>query len=531
MPAAIRPRKYLGATLISDRLREVRGPLLLSSIISILFIIPIWFGLRGYGGGIRVWQYAAALAVALVITLQRQWRMEGVIPRRYLAVPAVLSFVLFMTTAFSKFYAVQLNGIDFSIFDWMLYGTHSGRLMYSPIYAVNHLSVHASWIMFPLSLLHSIFPSPFLLLFVGAGALWLASVPLFHLAIRNRLTDLEAFLLVFAYLTSPYVGTVLNEGFRIESFLPLFAFTFFLGWDLRKRLGWVASAVLLLCVKEDVAFYLLPFGLYMLFQKGRRLDGVLLGGLAGGMAAFNLLWAQPHFADSDAWHPSYLEFWSGYGDNMQAILNQMLHSPWQVLTDIASSGWWKLYLPLCLLPLFYPPVFLASLAGIFLLGTATGYEAIHQYGQHYALLLFVFAFYGLVQVRRRLLTPSWAKVWALVLLTSPLWNVGWIRVDPADAETIDALAAAQDYVRQHNPDQTLCTQAIAFPHFGYDLKLRPLDVPCVHEEGALVLLVRGKDPYPYSPELIDRMLANRTGEVFAQGQVHIVAASSLQTFF
>ena len=439
---------------------------------------------------------------------------------------------LFIADSWSRYFAVALSGIDFSIFDWMLVNTWRGNFMFSPLNGFNHFAIHPSWVFLPLVPLHAFFMHPLFLLTVGAIILWLPAWPLWKLCKHKSLSDLDAGLITLAYLTTPFIDFVVNTGFRIESFLPLGFFTFLYFWETRNRLGWILGSLFFLSIKEDSGFYLAAFATSQLFYKETRVAGgcLLIGSLV--FVAWTFGFQQPYFLQqTNQIEPGYLGFWGHYGTTKGEILHTMLTSPQLVLGDILRSGWWRLYGPLLFIPLFSFPMLMLSLPGIFLLGTAASCSAMYGYNHYYASLLCCFALYGMGDFLHRAPTLRWQWVARGALFLFPLFHAGWLAVSNPDEKTFHALRQARDFLETYYPQVPICVQPIAFPYLGYRLHLQAYDAACLTQEKAMVIMVLSKDPYPFEKEYwekLSRQVDLQGGARHDFGSVQVYPAAVIQ---
>jgi uncharacterized membrane protein len=430
------------------------------------------------------------------------------------------SLILFLGASLSQFFSITLSGIDFSIFDWMLTNQLVKGEMYSPIYDVNHLGVHQSWIMFVLLPLRALIASPLLLVIIHALVLWAAVIPLRALA-RNFNWQPQAITLLSAvYLLNPFVGTTLNGGFRIESFIPLALLSFLYFWWTASSFrtpAMLLSLILCLSIKEDMALYFGGFFLYQaFFGKDRRLFGFILFAACCAVFYFNVAIIRPQLLTR---YPEYgsgfLSFWSNYGQTLPEITKGVALHPFKALGDIFGSGVWKIYLPFALLPFMSLQTMWAAAPGIVMLGTATSYPAMHSFGTYYPLAIYVLALAGLVQTIRT--SHHW---WFKALLVlAPLWFNGWIVVHRPDLKTYgDLKRLSKEFA--HLEATKICAQAIAFPHLGYDPRLGDLGPRCISEKGAALVVIPTKSPYPYSRQYLDDLISqNPQKKIFGDAMI------------
>jgi len=484
-------------------------------------LFPILQGFLGWGtGDFRTLQYG------LVLTLgYHLFRMRHRIS--YLKIPGRSSIwisfgLLFLASSWSRFFSLRLNGIDFSIFDWMLVNTTRGHFMYSPLNELNHFAVHPSWILLPLAPLHGIFQSPLFLLTMGPLAIWLASYFLWKLC-KLSLCEVDAGIVTLAFLTTPFVGTVVNAGFRIESFFPLFLFGFLYFWETKQRIKWILFATLFVSIKEDAPLYLGAFATAELVIPSRRKEALclLMGNLAFFLATVGYI--QPFFAPAGGTEPEYLRFWGHYGSTKAEILSTMVKEPQRVLSDIWYSGWAKLYLPLGFLPLLSRRSLFTSMPGIVLLGTAASYPVMHQYQQYYPFLLTAIALYGM---RNQLQAPR--PIWfiwfiRISLLLFPLLYAGSLRVSPPNRKALEDLQQARLFLEASHKEAPICVQPITFPYLGYRLQMTTLKESCLSNPDSVIVLMPSQDPYPDSKESLQKKSRefSETRKAMALGAVQL----------
>lgn len=489
----------------------------LARLWALVFLGPLVGVVLGFPAlsDLRMWQYLGTMAT-LIYLLKGAITGPSILKSTDLrTIRSVLwaSLILFITNITLRYYAVSINGVDFSIFDWMLVNTLRGRFMYSPIYDVNHFGVHPSWIMLVLVPLKQMISHPLALLIVGVLTLWAAVLPLWALCRARETPGYVTLMLLVGYLSCSVVGTLANTGFRTESLIPLALFYLFWAWD-QRRWGHIVAATLLgLSIKEDMALYLGAwFMVYALWPNPQRRLAWILATVSFLFIWAHVGWIQPYFLGASRRTPEYLRFWQHYGGDLPAILQSMMIQPIQVVQDITSSGWWKLYGPMLLLPLFSARVVVASLPGIFILGTAASYPAMHQYGHYYPLPLLCFAILGFLDFLQRWGTKHWAPsvlVGALILF--PLFHSGSVQVLRPDPEVYAGAKKVREHLEENYANATLCVQPALFPYLGYQLNLIPYFDSRCRQQGVIYILVEGRKPYPWTAEQWEQFIADHQG--------------------
>jgi uncharacterized membrane protein len=471
---------------------------------------------------VRNWQIA--LNGAALLVLIRWWTPSAgspslPFPRTLVYLTAAAGAVLFLACQLSKFYSFAPNGFDFSIFDWMLYNTNHGRFGYSPLYNLNHFGVHQSYLLLLLAPLHRAFETPVFLVVTTAVVLWAGVVPLWHLARHYLQSEAQAFLVLVAYLTNPWVGRLLDGGFRPESFYPVLGLTFALGWTVRKARIWSPALLAFLCIKEDAAFYIAALAIAaLLFESQRRRAAAVCLAFSVLLLTVNLSFLQPLFlAESNAIRPGYLGFWHQYGTTLGGIAARMIASPLRVAADVLTSHWYKLFGPALFLPLFAKLPLAAMAPALFILGSAS-YPTMRHYRAYYAIPLVPFFFWGLLDGYRRLGSIPRVGAWrdgllAAALLLFPLFGDGYIRFHRPDRVALQSFKLMVEKVDGTRP---ICVQPVLFPHLPYAWNLQPLSQSCIQQPGAVSLINSQLDPFPYNQAQLQQMLAHAAANGRAQ---------------
>lgn len=413
------------------------------------------------------------------------------------------SFIWLQLVALTWFFGFRVNGVDFSIFDWMLESTHHGRLGYSPIYDVNHFGVHSSFILLLWVPLHELYDSPLWLVVSAPLVVWLGIFPLRRLV---RLScggphgaiELAAVLL---WVSNSWMGRSLHGGFRPELLLPLLTLWFLVGWIERNDEIVGLSLVSLLCTKEDSVLFVLGFVLLAtLVERWRWRQALLITVVCLGWMALYVGLLQPRLTGHT--QAGYWAFWSDFGTTPRTVVMGMLSHPWSVVTKVATSRWWAFFLPLLLLP-FRSVRAVGGLAPTVLLLGAANYEMMREFGGYYALPLLAFSVFGVLDVWAVWRTSRAAK-WgeAAVLVAFVLFagiGGGYPRAVPVQLEVHRQLQRAWAEAKSA---PIVCVQTSLFPHLGYSRRLMPLsDLDCLRRPGAVALVHPEMDVLPHEPHV------------------------------
>lgn len=413
------------------------------------------------------------------------------------------SFVWLQAVGLTWFFAFRVNGVDFSIFDWMLQSTHHGRFGYSPIYDVNHFGVHSSFILLLWVPLHELLESPLWLVVSGPLVVWLGVFPLRRLVRLacggpHGALELAAVLL---WVSNAWMGRSLHGGFRPELLLPLLTLWFLVGWVERNDEIVGLSLVALLCTKEDSVLFLLGFVIAATaVERWRWRQALAITVVSLGWLALYVGLLQPRLTGRT--QPTYWSFWSDFGTTPKTIVWAMLTHPWLVVAKVAASRWWAFFVPLLLLPFRSVRAVGGLLPTVLLLGAAN-YEMMREFGGYYALPLLAFAAFGVLDVWavwRSSRAAKWGEGAVLVafgLFTS--LGSAYPRAVPVQPEVHRQLQRAWT---QASAAPVVCVQTSLLPHLGYSRKLEPLsDLECLRRRGAVALVHPGMDLLPYEPHV------------------------------
>lgn len=437
-----------------------------------------------------------ALGAALFLAWLR-WpaELERPLERRALVLLLGGALAWLEAASVSHYLAFSINGVDFSVFDWMLENTLEGRVGQSTLYAGNHLGVHSSFLLLALVPLHALVRTPWLLIILGPLVLWAGVFPLLRLAraLTPPVPGVLTVALVLAWLTNAWVGRLVNLGFRIETLVPPLSLVFLAGWVEKRRALWALAALGLLLTKEDTALTLAAFALAALaVERPRwRQAAALLLACVAWLGVYTLV-LQPRLLGQ---RPEYGGFWSAFGATPGEALVGMLSHPLAVLRRVATSGLWSFFAPVLFLPWRSPRAGAAMLPATLLLGTAT-YEYMHDFGGYYASPLVAFALFGLLELRARWSGGArWRGALVLaVLVAFPCFVGGYATVMAVDASRLRGVASARAVVAS---SARLCAQTIIVPHLGYPRGLAPLfDGSCADVPGTTTLVHPALDPWP-----------------------------------
>jgi len=246
----------------------------------------------------------------------------------YLLIISTLLFLgWYSYICFKRHWAFQSHVLDLGIFTQLAYNGSIGKFFeftIKPEYT-NFLGYHFSPILIILSVAYLIFPSIETVLAVQTLVLGLAAIPLYLLSYRILKSKIIAFGICFAYLAHPFVAQTVMFDFHEVSIEPFIIFTMF--YFLSKRanfLYWSFFCLALLC-KEDVCLFLIPVGLFLIFNEKEFKLGLftILFSVIYAVVVFKLL--MPAFSGVSGYSFNWL--FAYLGNSPFEVLKSILFNP------------------------------------------------------------------------------------------------------------------------------------------------------------------------------------------------------------
>ena len=419
--------------------------------------------------------------------------------KQWLFVYVLLSSIFF-ASGITKFNAFEFNGVDFSVFDWMLHNSINGHFFWSPVCECNHFGVHPTWLMTILIPLHYVWQSPWLL--VISHALSLAvSLPLITHMLRlkmSTLSDIQIALILCAVTASQFIGSVTNYGFHYEVWYIPLGIWLLNAWHSGKR-SWIFAAFLVACVKEDGALYLAAWSIGFIICNDRRKQASLLCVASVVFFFVNTKLIQPLAWSNGTFMPSWLGFWQKYGYSTSEIIVSAVNHPSEAIKDIFTSGIWHWLIPFAVAPLFSITTIFALAPGVIMLGLSS-VSIMRGYGIYYAAPLIPFALISWVMMLNRLQIRVDRKKFTYIFLamTLLLGFVGGVgprlgKLKPGISESLTTWLKTLPKEDTHS--DKFCVQTALYPHMGYPQNIRPL---LSSDCGPKVVIHSELDPYPFN---------------------------------
>lgn len=358
----------------------------------------------------------AALAGLIATTAARRWAtplmawlsahplLRRDLPWLIVALMAGLYFSVYQTLSTAQHFALHTHAYDLGIFDQVVWNSSYGRLFANTIMSdsPNFLGHHLSFTLLALVPFYWFWSDPRMLLAVQTVLLIATVVPIYLWA-WERLGRAGAVVVSACFFLYPALGFInLFDFHEIAIAVPFLAGgTYFL---LKGRHGpFLVCLAVALLTKEEIAFVVVAYGLYIALVQRRWGLGLSLamGGLAYGLAA--LLWIIPAFQGTDTYF--FANRYGYLGRSIGEMVVTLVTNPVLVLQHVLTLDKLgfvlRLLVPLALLPVVGWEVTLLALPslGYLLLSDDPNMVAIIY---QYPAVLIPFLFLGAIEGARRL---------------------------------------------------------------------------------------------------------------------------------
>lgn len=400
---------------------------------------------------------------------------------RLLLVAAMETYIfLFAKWTVRNHFAFGTAGFDLGIFDQGVWLLSRFKEPYVTVMGTHLFGDHTTFILALLVPFYWIWPSANVLLVAQCAALGLAAIPAFLLGRWVLRNEWLALCVAVAYLLQPAVAYTNLEQFHPDSFeVPLALLVLYFMARGRWKL-FVTCVIVLLLVKEDVALFTLPLGVYVAVRYNRRV-GALTAALSlvyFVLAVYVILPAFNNAGTLDAWRIPF----GGFG----GLLKTTVTHPWEVVRLALGPErpfyLAQLLLPLALLPLGSAVVLTA--AGPLLSNLLSTFPYQHWIQYHYSTLIVPVLVASAVFAVGRAPRGVMRNALAGALVVASLWGAyywgpsPWSRVPAPLAHVpdppIEAFRAATALIP---PDASLAAFYRFVPHLAHREQIYDLPTP------------------------------------------------------
>ncbi len=297
----------------------------------------------------------------------------------------VCSYALYMGTKTVEIHrGLGTSAYDFGLYDQGIWLLSRFESPFVTLMGRNLFGDHSSFILLFLVPFYWFDPPTSFLLVVQSVVIALGAVPLFWYAKRRLQSGPFACVIAMAYLVHPAVVWTNLENFHPDAFLgPLVALVLVSAAERRWRVYWVA-VVLALLVKEDVAFVLVPIGMFLAF-RGEKRRGALTAAISLGVMGLMLLVVMRSFTGV-AFRNSWRIPFGGFGGFARTLVTK----PWDVVSHLVSDTrpryLWQVFAPMGFVAILAPGALVTSL-GVVGVNLVSTFWYQYQVQYHYSLVI------------------------------------------------------------------------------------------------------------------------------------------------
>jgi len=475
--------------------------------VSVVLLVGVLLGLAL----VRPWRWRLPELAALT-----EWAPSS---RAVWTAAGIVGCVLFWFVL-TRFRSGELNAVDFTVYyDRPAFQTLHGRPMFVETAddvlraQQTYFSVHAHWVMLPLSALYAIHATPLWLLAVSVIAVVAGAVNVLRVVQRMGAGGLVASASALAFVLNDNTARTLNYGFHVEVL-----YAWLIPWLINaamagRRRTFLVAAVACVAVKEDALLLLCATSIALAlvrFKSMTRLDRVayLIGPPLIALLNLGVYYGYflPRLRPGGV--PFYANYWASYGPTLGRAFVGMLAAPGRVLTRTLTSGFFRRVL----VPhLFLPLVgwrWTLGIVPIVLLYGASDNEQMRSYGIYYAIVLVPFlvigAAAGALAVTHRVWTdPTRARLVASAAIVFGALLAGMTDAGYSLRPWKSEIGAMPSALAQLAGERVVLVQSGLYPHAGYESRIQlltPAALASPQNAGAAVLLAPAISAWPVPNE-------------------------------
>jgi uncharacterized membrane protein len=400
-------------------------------------------------------------------------------------------------------FGLGTSAYDFGLYDQGLWLLSRGRAPFVTLMGRNLFGDHSSFILLPLVPLYWFVDSTGLLFVVQAVVLGVGALPVWKSA-RLLVGSLPmSCVAVVAYLFHPALTYTGLENFHPDAALaPLIAWAIYAALAHRWR-QYAAAVVLILCVKEDTALFVVALGAWVALRRDRRIGLVTV--LGAVWVAVLMLFAVMRGIVGVPYRNEWRLPFGGFG----GLLRTAVTRPDRVVRHLVSgerpSYLLQLLAPLGFLALLRPEIaLLGTLPLLANLVSTFWYQSQIEY--HYAVqfvpILVIGAFFGISRVAEHLRTWLASAVLVATLACAYAWTpLPFARTQlPKWAPSHPAVTAAHDAMNEVPPDAVVSAYHTLTAHMARRERVYVFPTPYRRVLYGADVFARS-DRLPFAPEV------------------------------
>jgi len=391
----------------------------------------------------------------------------------------ILWCVFFFFMRILQHYSFRTGAWDLSIFDYSMYFSLKGHIMYEPFHNYgwgSHFGVHFTPILLLFVPLYIFLKGPLFLLFIQVLAVGFSSFFLYLIARKIFNDNTTPVIIVVVYLIyRPLINGMMYD-FHPEMLFPLFIFASYYFLEVREIPSlYYLFIVLSVMIKEDYILYVLFYGIFLIIFKKKKEYGIITSLFSIVYAGLVFGYIIPYFRNINGINEQYefLSLWKDYGNNIWQILFNILSKPLEFFGNLGLketlASCFNVFSTLLFIPLFSGFI----LIGVFIIfiDAVSRIPAMKTLGLHYISSLIPFLFlsfiYGLKRIKDKCEVKNKSFIFRgflILLLIINIFNTKWNLLDLSKYKLIKDHEIISRYIDKIPLDSSIASQNVIIPH-------------------------------------------------------------------
>jgi len=251
---------------------------------------------------------------------------------QFLTKTVLISTLIFFFHSSLRHFLLRSTAWDLGIFDQYLYLLSQG---YPPIgsFTGEHvLADHAAFLLYPISLLYRVIPSPYWLFLLQSLGLSLAVIPLWLICKKENLSDRKSQVIIFCYLLYPVVFNINLFDFHTDVFAPGLLFSAILASYQQNHTMFLIAILTLMSCKDTFGLTIFGLGLWLIGFKRQYSYGIAATMIGLGWFGIATKIIVPYFGGSITGLGRY----GVLGTSLNEILKNLILRPDLLWTQIGT---------------------------------------------------------------------------------------------------------------------------------------------------------------------------------------------------
>lgn len=218
---------------------------------------------------------------------------------------------------------------------------------------LSHFAVHCSPIYYLLFPVYYLFPNPKTLLIAQAVMIVSGVIPMYLICRKYKHSDMITLLFCIVYIFSSSLISPCYYDFHENAFLPPLLMWFFYAFERKGSVLMYIMAVLVLMVKEDAAFYVMCFAMYMIFSGRKRKHGIIIA-ILSAVYFVTVLSLMSKYGEGAMTNRTFGNLMANYDGGFGDIIKTVITNPVYFLSECFKEDK-ILFIVIMLLPLLFMP--------------------------------------------------------------------------------------------------------------------------------------------------------------------------------